>query len=46
MGGLFIIGFIANALVKAVDAKYHMTPDSGAEREQMRVGAAAKPASA
>ena len=26
MAGLLVIGFIANALVKAVDARYHMKP--------------------
>jgi MFS family permease len=46
MGSLFIVGFIANALVKAVSAKYYMTPDLGAEHEQMRVGAQARPAGA
>src|SRR5580700_8159336 len=42
MAGLFIIGFIANALIKAVDARYHMKADSDAGRAQMGVGAAAK----
>jgi MFS family permease len=46
MAGLFIIGFIANAFVKAVNQRYHMRPDSEAERAQMRVGTAAKPAGA
>jgi len=41
-----VIGFIANALVKAVNQRYHMRSDSEAERAQMRVGAAAKPAGA
>jgi hypothetical protein len=27
MAGLFVIGFIANLLVKAVDKRYHMAPD-------------------
>jgi MFS family permease len=27
MAGLFVIGFIANLLVKAVDKRYHMVPD-------------------
>ena len=27
MAGLFMIGFIANLLVKAVDKRYHMVPD-------------------
>jgi hypothetical protein len=46
MAGLFIIGFIANALIKAVDARYHMKADSDASRAQMGVGAAANPAGA
>jgi MFS family permease len=47
MGGLFIIGFIANALVKAVDARYHMKPESNnGAAAAMRAGAAAKPAGA
>ena len=45
MAGLFVIGFIANALVKAVNARYHMKSED-AERAQMRVGAVAKPAGA
>jgi hypothetical protein len=27
MAGLFVIGFIANLLVKAVDKRFHMAPD-------------------
>jgi len=27
MAGLLVIGFICNALVKAVNARYHMRPD-------------------
>jgi hypothetical protein len=46
MAGLFIIGFIANALIKAVDARYHMKADNNADRAQLAVGAAAKPAGA
>jgi hypothetical protein len=46
MAGLFVIGFIANALVKAVDARYHMKADTNAERAQLNVGAAANPAGA
>ena len=30
MAGLFIIGFIANALIKAVDARYHVKADTNA----------------
>ena len=46
MAGLLVIGFIANALVKAVDARYHMKPETDAERSPMPVGAVAKPAGA
>src|SRR5271163_1977756 len=46
MAGLFIIGFIANALIKAVDARYHMKADNNADRAPLGVGAAAKPAGA
>jgi MFS family permease len=46
MAGLFIIGFIANLLVKAVNERYHMKPDTGAADAAMRAGAAAKPAGA
>ena len=27
MAGLFVIGFICNLFIKAVDKRYHMTPD-------------------
>jgi hypothetical protein len=30
MGALFVIGFIANAMIKAVNARYHMTAEDGA----------------
>src|SRR6202167_5497146 len=46
MAGLFIIGFIANAMIKAVNERYHMKSDQEAARAQMGVGAAAKPAGA
>ena len=46
MAGLLVIGFIANALVKAVNTRYHMKPETDAERAQMRVSAVAKPAGA
>src|SRR6204780_1627304 len=36
MGGLFVIGFIANLLLKAVDKRFHMAPD----REKALVTAA------
>jgi len=44
MAGLFIIGFIANAMIKAVDKRYHMTADSNPDGARVGVGAAAKPA--
>jgi hypothetical protein len=28
MAGLFVIGFICNLLIKAVDKRFHMEPDS------------------
>jgi hypothetical protein len=28
MAGLFVIGFICNPLIKAVDKRFHMEPDS------------------
>ncbi len=46
MGGLFIIGFIANAMIKAVNDRYHMKADQEANRAQMGAGTAAKPARA
>jgi MFS family permease len=47
MAGLFVIGFICNALIKAVDARYHMKPETdGAADAAMSVGAAAKPVGA
>jgi MFS family permease len=46
MAGLFVIGFIANVLVKAVDARYHMKPENDTADAAMRAGAAAKPAGA
>jgi hypothetical protein len=46
MGGLFIIGFIANAMIKAVNDRYHMKADQEANRAQMGAGSAAKPARA
>ena len=32
MAGLLVIGFIANALVKAVDKRHHMVRDGEADR--------------
>jgi MFS family permease len=46
MGALFIIGFIANALVKAVNARYHMKPQTDSADAAMSAGAVAKPAGA
>jgi MFS family permease len=46
MAGLFIIGFIANALVKAVDKKYHMAPDRDTAPGAAAAVAAARPAGA
>jgi MFS family permease len=46
MGGLFVIGFIANFLIKAVDRRFHMSPDHEALRNQGGVGAAGQPAKA
>jgi MFS family permease len=46
MAGLFIIGFIANVLVKAVNQRYHMRADHEANRGQMAVDAAGQPAGA
>jgi MFS family permease len=43
MAGLFIFGFIANALIKAVHHRYHM-PEHEAERAQIDVGAIGEPA--
>jgi MFS family permease len=46
MAGLFIIGFIANTFIKAVDNKFHMHPDHEALRGQVAVDAAGEPAGA
>jgi hypothetical protein len=46
MAALLVIGFICNLMVKAVSARYHMKSDQDAERAQMAVGIAAKPAGA
>jgi len=40
MGGLFVIGFIANACIRAVDKRYHMAPDKASSlAEATRAGA-------
>ncbi|MGA9893305.1 MAG: OFA family MFS transporter [Xanthobacteraceae bacterium] len=46
MAGLLVIGFICNLLVKAVDKRFHMSPDHDALRDAGRVGAAGQPAKA
>jgi len=46
MAGLLVVGFICNLLIKAVDKRFHMVPDREADRTQMNVGAAARPAGA
>ena len=46
MGALFVIGFIANLMIKAVDRRYHMQAENGAERGQVNVNAAGQPAGA
>jgi MFS family permease len=43
MAGLLVIGFICNALVKAVDSRFHMTSDDEAGR--MAAGAIGRPVS-
>jgi MFS family permease len=40
MAGLLVIGFICNLLVKAVDKRFHMSPDHDALRDAGRVGVA------
>jgi MFS family permease len=46
MAGLFIIGFIANALIKAVHHRFHMKPNHEATMGQIAVDAAGEPAGA
>lgn len=46
MAGLLVIGFICNALVKAVHQRFHMKPDDEAAIAQAEVGAAGDPAGA
>ena len=41
MAALLVIGFICNLLVKAVNKRFHMSPDQDALRDAGRVGAAA-----
>ena len=46
MAGLFVIGFIANALIKAVHQRFHMRPEPEAVMGQIAVDAAGEPAGA
>ena len=46
MAGLFVIGFIANAMIKAVHHRFHMKPAREATMSQMAVDAAGEPAGA
>jgi MFS family permease len=46
MAGLFIIGFIVNALIKAVHHRFHMKPEHEAMMVQIAVDAAGEPAGA
>ncbi len=46
MAGLFVIGFIANAMIKAVHHRFHMKPDHEATMGQVAVDAAGEPAGA
>ena len=45
-GGLLVIGFICNLMIKAVHHRFHMKPDHDAVRAQMDVDAAGEPAGA
>jgi MFS family permease len=44
MSGLFVIGFICNALIKAVDARFHMKAETNGAAAAMSAGAAGQPA--
>ena len=46
MAGLLVIGFICNALIKAVHHRFHMKPDHEAVMGQVTVDAAGEPAGA
>ncbi|MGO9785207.1 MAG: OFA family MFS transporter [Stellaceae bacterium] len=46
MAGLFVIGFIANAMIKAVHHRFHMKSAREASMGQMAVDAAGEPAGA
>jgi len=42
MAGLFVLGFICNFLVKAVDKRYHMKPEEGGDALDIAGEAAAR----
>jgi MFS family permease len=46
MAGLFVIGFICNALIKAVHHRFHMKPERDAVSGQVAVDIAGEPAGA
>jgi MFS family permease len=46
MAGLLVIGFICNLLVKAVDKRFHMSPDQDTLRDAGRMSTAGQPAKA
>jgi MFS family permease len=46
MAGLLVVGFICNAMIKAVHPRFHMRPDHEAVRDQAAVDAASQPAGA
>jgi MFS family permease len=46
MAGLLVVGFICNAMIKAVHPRFHMRPDHEAVRDQAVVDAASQPAGA
>ncbi len=46
MAGLLVIGFLCNAMIKAVHHRFHMQPDHESVRAQMEVDAAGDPAGA
>ena len=46
MAGLLVVGFICNALIKAVHHRFHMKPDHEAIMGQVAVDATGEPAGA
>jgi len=44
MAGLLVVGFICNALIKAVHARHHMKADHEAASAAAGIGAVARPA--